>query len=89
MITNPDFEIVKFAEDYMAVPVGMEATSFHGIVALSEPAAYLLDMMREPKTTEELILKLMERYDVDRSVAEDDVKAILNRFREMNLAIEA
>lgn len=48
MIRNPNFEIVRLDDECMAVPVGDEATSFHGVVALSEPAAFLLEQMTEP-----------------------------------------
>lgn len=88
MIRNSNFEIVQLAEDRMAVPVGDEATAFHGVVALSEPAAYLLDLMKEPQTAENLVEKLLERYEIDRVVAEKDLYEILKSFRELNLILE-
>lgn len=88
MIRNPNFEIVRLDDECMAVPVGDEATSFHGVVALSEPAAFLLEQMTEPLATEDLVNKLLEQYEVDHAVAEEDVRSIINKFKELNLILE-
>ena len=73
----------------MAVPVGDEATSFHGVVALSDAAAFLLEQMTEPQTTEELVNKLLEQYDVDLLTAKEDVHSIVNTFKDLNLILES
>ena len=88
MIKNPNFEIVRLAEECMAVPVGDETTTFHGVVALSEAAAFLLEKMTEPQTTEDLVNKLLEQYDVDLFTAKEDVLSIINTFKELNLVLE-
>lgn len=87
MIANKDFEIVNVSGDYMAVPVGKQAFSFHGVVTLSEPAAFLLKHMDEPRTMEELVELLLSEYDVDRPSIEKDIATIIKTFIEYNLVL--
>ena len=89
MIRNRDFEITKIADEYMAVPVGEEAISFHGVVTLSEPAAFVLKLLDEPQTKEGLVDQLLEEYEVDRASAEADLTAILQTFIELKLVLDA
>lgn len=88
MIRNSEFEITKIADEYMAVPVGDEAISFHGVVTLSEPAAFVLNLLGEPRTKEELVDHLLEEYEVDRASAEADLTAILQTFFELRLVLD-
>ncbi len=89
MIRNKDFEIVTIAEDYLAIPVGEEAITFHCVVALSEAAAFLLQRLDEQQTMESLTDLLIGEYDVDRATAEKDVKEIVNTFWNLKLILEA
>lgn len=87
MIVNPNFEITEIADEFIAVPVGSEIVAFNGIVALSEPAAYLLKQMKEPRSLEELVVLITEEYDVDKYTAEKDVKDIVEKLLEMGLVL--
>ena len=88
MIKNKDFEIVTIADEYMAVPIGEEAVSFHGVIALSEAAAFLLNNLNEPRTKEDLVGLLCNEYDVDRSTAENDVEEIISKFRDLKVILD-
>lgn len=87
MIRNKNFELVCIADDHMAVPVGDEAADFHGVVALNEAAAFLLNKLDQSRSEKELVELLQEEYDVDSSVAEKDVHDILAKFIDMQLVI--
>lgn len=89
MIKNECFEVVTVADEHMAVPIGEEAVSFHGVVALSEAAAFLLNKMDEPRTKEELVDLLCREYDVDRATAEKDVDEIIIKFRELKIILDS
>ncbi len=89
MTRNNNFEITEVAGEYMAIPVGEEAVSFHGVVALNEAAAFLLKNMDEPRTKEELVDLLLKEYDTDRITAEKDVEAIIKQFIDLKLIVDA
>ena len=86
---NKNFEIVTVSEDHLAIPVGEYAATFHGVVTLSEAAAFLLQQLEEPQTIESLIDRLLNEYDIDRATAEQDVKSIVKSFYEMKLVLDA
>lgn len=88
MIRNKDFEIVRIADENMAVPVGEEATAFHGVVALSESAAFLLNTLDEAHTTNELIDILLKEYDIDMETAKKEIKEIIPKLMELRLINE-
>ncbi|MDO4467545.1 MAG: PqqD family protein [Bacillota bacterium] len=79
------FEIVNIGDDYMAVPLGENMTTFGGTVALNEVSAFLLNNLNTEKTEEELVALLLEEYDVDKETAEKDIKNILVTFKEIGL----
>lgn len=85
MIIRPDFEVVDMAGEYVAVPIGQEAASFNGVVALNEAAAFLLKSMKCHKTKEELVKILMTEYEVDPIVAEKDIDAFLKKMLDMGV----
>ncbi len=88
MIRNKDFEIVTIADENMAVPVGEEATVFHGVVALSASAAFLLNSLNEAHTANELIDILLQEYDIDRETAEKEIKKMIPKLMDLRLIKE-
>ena len=88
MIKNSDFELINISDEHLAIPIGEEATRFHGVVALSETAAYLLQEMNKTRTKAELVEILLREYQVDRITAENDVNDIIKKFAELNLILD-
>lgn len=66
----------------VAVPVGEMSKNFHGMINLNETGKFLWDFFSQEHTLEEGITALCEEYDVDSSIAENDVK----RFMETILS---
>ena len=88
VIRNMNFEIIRIADDSIAIPIGNEATLFHGVVTLSEPAAFLLELLNKPQSFEELIDKIISEYDIDRDTAERDTKEIIDIFKGYGLVFD-
>lgn len=89
MIRNKDFEIVTVADEHMAVPLGEEATTFHGVVTLSDSAAFLLNILDENLTLDKIIDRFTAEYDIDRATVEKDIKGILPKLIEMKLILDS
>ena len=85
MRRSPNFEIIEVADEHLVVPVGAEASRFHGVVVLSEAAAYLLEHMDASKTEAELVLLLTDAFDVSQAEAEADVHRFLNEVTPLGL----
>lgn len=80
-----EFELVEMAEELIAVPVGDEAASFNGVVALSNAAAFLLGELKTPKSEDELIELLVHEYNLDKNSAAEDLQVFLKNLLEMGL----
>ena len=87
MKINTDFEIVEMAGEYMAVPVGKTATDKHEIVALSEPAAFLLNNLNSPKSREALLELLLDEYEIEKAIAEKDLDAFIEEMSQIGIII--
>ena len=85
MTKNKSFEIVEVGDDYIAVPCGEEAASFHGVIVLSEPMAFLFKHLSDNSSANDLVDLLVKEYDVSRSTAEKDVNEILPKLYDLNL----
>ena len=85
MRKNPHFEIVQIDNDPMAIPIEAEAVTYHGIVALNETSAFLLQNMENDISEDELLALLLQTYDVDADTAKTELAEILNTFRELGL----
>ena len=55
--------------------------SFNGMVRSNSTAAAIIDLLKKDTTREEIILAMLETYDVERSILEPDVDRILAALR--------
>ena len=60
--------------------VSLNVAAFNGYITLNKTCAFLLDVMKEPQTAEQLAQHLTEQYDVTYTQALEDVKGMLHTF---------
>ena len=88
MRINPDFTIQKVGGSYVAVPVGETSKSFHAMIRLNETGAFLWKLMDgKDCTEEELVQALLNEYEVERAIAERDVRALVAQMRQRGLFV--
>lgn len=75
----------EVAGNYIVVAVGDAVKNFNGIINLNESAAFLWKLLSEDVTEEQLVEKLLEEYEVEREMAEKDVKAFLDKLTNAKL----
>ena len=77
----------KVADGQIMVPVDNSESNFKGIVRSNSTAAFVVDMLKEGTTKEELLQKLADTYDapVEKLVA--DLDKVLEKLRSID-AIE-
>ena len=85
MKKNPGFDLVEVAGEHLAVPVGEQSKSFHGVIALSKDAAYLLERMEEDRAESEIIALLTENFDITPDVATADFQRFLQEVVPVGL----
>ena len=68
----------------VVVPVGESTKDFNGTIQLRGSANFVWDILKEGATEEELIEKLLEKYDVSREVVTKDLNDFLEKLRKIN-----
>ena len=76
------------AQEHLLIPVGKAAMEVKGLIAMSESAAMLYEMLQKECSREDLIAALMAEYEVDEAVATEDTEAFLNQMRQLNMLVE-
>lgn len=57
--------------------------SFKGFLKSNKTAAYIVDLLKEETTVENIINKLLEKYDAPKEIIEKDVNRILDTLRQV------
>ena len=76
------FILRKIAGEDIVVPIGNNIANFNGIINLNESAAFLLRLLQEDTSTENLVESLKKEYKIDEELAKNDVDAFLNILKE-------
>lgn len=79
------FILRKIADNYVVIAVGKAADSFNGMIQLNQTGAFLFEQLSRGQTEKELAEALVKEYNVDKGVAESDVKEFLQGLEEANL----
>ena len=68
------FVLRSVGGENVVVPVGEMSKKFHGMINLNEMGAFLWKFFSEEHTVDEGVAALLETYDVEKEIAEADVK---------------
>ncbi len=80
MKLNSKFITHASGNEQLMISVGGD---FNGMVRSNSTAAYIIDLLKCETTREEIIEKMLDEYDVERSVLECDVDKVLASLREI------
>ncbi len=80
-----EYLLKEVAGEYIVVPVGKEAVSFHGVINLNETGKFLFENLTKPISILELVSKLTEEYDVNEEQAIKDVKLFVETLIKNNV----
>lgn len=79
------FIVRKIGEQTMAVPVGRQTSEIHGMIALTESAELLWQVLEKGAELNRLTDIIMENYEIDRETAEADVKKFLDKLKQQGV----
>ena len=85
MIINNSFEVVEVGGEYLMIPIGEMASSFHGVIVLSEPMAYLLKNSTRSFSVDDWVALLMSKYEINKLNAARDIGDILPKLIELQV----
>lgn len=82
MKINKEFILREIMGDYIIVPTGETVLEFNGVVSVNEVGASLWNMLQKEVTFEELAQGILNEYDVEESVAKQDIREFLDKLIE-------
>ncbi len=72
----------EIGDDQIMIATGN--TDFNGMVKSNKTAAFIINCLKEDTTKEEIISRMMNKYDADKKIIEADVDKILNVLYEID-----
>lgn len=80
MKIEKEFILREIAGEYVIIPVGKTALDFNGLISVNEVGASLWNMLQEDVTMDELVQGILDEYDVEESVAREDIQEFLDNL---------
>ena len=65
--------------EHITVTAG--ATAFNGMIRSNQTAGFIVECLKENVTKEDIIEKMLEKYDAPREVMEKDVEKLLEQLK--------
>ena len=56
---------------------------FSGMVRSNSTAAFIIDLLKDDTTIEEIVTKILAEYDVDPDIAKKDVERVISSLRSI------
>lgn len=75
----------QIAGDAFLVPVGKEIYDSNGLFFLTEVGEFIWDRLVEADGAEDILRAILEEYDVEESVARQDVEAFFEKLRALDI----
>ncbi len=85
MKIKDDFILRKVADTYVVVPVNSMTLDFNGIINLNETGAFLFELLQNGATKDELLIRLLEEYDVSEQKASSDIDIFIEKVKEADI----
>ena len=85
MKVKKDFLLRKISDSYVVVPIGDAVVDFSGMVNLNESGALLYEKLQKGCEEEDLVQALLSEYEVEESVAREDVKHFINKVKDAGI----
>lgn len=78
MKVDKEFILREIAGDYIIIPTGKTVLEFNGLITVNEVGVSIWNMLQDDVTLEELVKGILDEYDVEESVAREDILEFLD-----------
>lgn len=85
MKINKEFTIRNIAGDYVMVPLGNTSNEFCAMISTNEVGVFMWNLLREGISLEELFQKVLDTFDVEETVARQDVNEFVEQLKKLDL----
>lgn len=88
MKRKENFILRNIGNEHILVPTGAEVVNLNGILVLNETAVYLWEQLSVEKSSEQLINALMDKYEIDKETALNDLNVFVKELTEKGILTE-
>jgi hypothetical protein len=81
------FVLREIAGDYVIIPTGKIVLTFNGLITVNEVGVSIWNMLQKEVTFEEIVKGILDEYEVEESVARQDVEEFLEKLAENGILI--
>ena len=85
---NPEFVLYTVAGKQVLSPTGRLAADLNGMITLNDMGVFVWKALDEETTFEQILSKIMSKYEVDRETAEKDLNKFLDTLRSFRAILE-
>ena len=80
------FVLREVGGESVVVPVGEMSKAFHGMINVNETGAFLWKFFSEEHSIDEGVAALLKEYDVEESIAREDVEKFVETIESNGFA---
>lgn len=85
MKRNADFVMQNVGSECLLVPLGAQVINLNGLIILNDTAACMWELLAEERSLDELVVALVERFDVIPERAHADVQTFVDEIARLGL----
>ena len=88
MKIRKEFVLREIAGDYVIIPTGKTTLTSNGLITVNEVGAALWKMLQSEKSLDDLVQGILDEYDVEESVAREDIQEFLDTLSKNGILDE-
>lgn len=88
MKVDNNFVLREVAGDYIIIPVGKAVLEFNGLITVNEVGASIWKLLQEEITFEGLVEGILNEYDVEESIAREDIREFLDSLEKGRILVK-
>ena len=85
MKLNGTFTLREIAGEILVIPVGNTALELNGMIVLNPVSRVIWECLEKGTDREQLLKAILDRFDVDESVAKEDIESFLSELSAQKL----
>lgn len=80
-----NYIIREIMGETLLIPDGEHLFEFNGLITLNELGVFILNLLPDVETEEEIVKNILDEYDVDEETAKADVAEFMEQLREIKI----
>ncbi len=88
MKIKKEYVLRPFADRFLAISTEETGPEQNVLITLNSSGAYVWQLLQQPMSYEQVLHKLMEKYDVDEQLARADLDRFIAAVKKANLLEE-